>query len=277
MANARVVNTNEALRQWLPDTLPVAVKGSGQTQEDITIQQWHERNEDLKPDDPKVYGEFSRVSATPHIFQPRASQEDSSREVSQTFTFDASQLDYRVLERDIIPGTVTLTATVNGSSQTLVEDTDFEVTTNPDSLHPDTITFLDGGTKPDDGTDFTVDFDRFLIELNNIKQELVNYRFLLHVGDVYASDNLGASVNYPKSELADMLGQSLELWFNEQMDNRFSGVFTLMGVSPFPAPTTAVSENMLTIPVDVRFSMLKAYAVAEVERFNDFVLSIQLK
>lgn len=85
-----------------------------------------------------------------------ATNPDDTTAVTFQFAYATGTLDYAVAERDIVPGTDTLTGTAGGGARTFIRATDYELVDANGDGALDTVRFLAGGTKPDNGTTVTL-------------------------------------------------------------------------------------------------------------------------
>jgi len=85
-------------------------------------------------------------------FEPIGSVNDDN------FLFDNNQSVYSLLYDDVNPGSVTLTAVVNGQSTTLTQGTDYDVVDDDNDGDEDAIDFSIGGTNPDNRTTVEVEY-----------------------------------------------------------------------------------------------------------------------
>lgn len=162
---------------------------------------------------PAPYGTFQFLSHVPIDQFLRDTPVQTTQTQTDTITFNTGTDVYQVTQRAIDNTQATiLTATVGGFPATLTEDTDYEVHSTADYTTNDAVKFLDGGTKPDDGTTFTIQYEHILFTLGRVNHERYTYRLMLFIGNLASGTN-GATKTYPKSYLARQLGEALvEEW-----------------------------------------------------------------
>lgn len=181
-------------------------------------------------------------------------QEDGTQNQQDTFTFDTSQDVYQVTERDI----ASVNSVDDASGDSYVEDTDFEIHSTADYTTDDAIKWLDGGSSPDDGEDFTVDYEHFVFfDRHSKKGDLV-----VQIAILAESIEIGTNY-YDKLQLAKVLASALEEYF---MDNRGARLKSLgnsnyamkiRGADTFGTPVPAEGDTLGIFPVNVGFGLIK--------------------
>lgn len=212
---------------------------------------------------------FGFLGAAPVRSRDEDTYQEEAVQTSDDITFTAGTLVYQVTERDI-DSVNSLTATVNGSSQALTEDTDFKVHSTAAYTTDDAIKFLDDGTKPDDGTTFTVDYDhRKVFKPVTMRWDLT-FRLVLRVPQL-ANNDRGASQDYPiparlgislQDALVRKLGalQGTNLWPTAGQDPQASnpaseeGSFVLHNVQAMGRLPVPDDGSIFEPTVDVRCS-----------------------
>lgn len=156
------------------------------------------------------YASFSPVSKVPQrpsdIALTGKITEDR-KQTTDTITFKSGTDIYQVTERDILDLN-SVTGTFNGSSHEFTIDGDVEKFSTANYETYDSVKWMDSGDKPDDGTDFTVDYDHRIYKIHRRNYERLTYRLAVHAKDL-DSNHSSASKRYAAWDLAHQLGDAL--------------------------------------------------------------------
>lgn len=210
-----------AAAEKLVESLPKHIhlrqpQGGGEDQIDVTIW-WAPSVEEGIPDSDKPAVVLQDITDNPAPDDPVTGlmnkDPNATTATSDTFTFDATQDDYRVTEEDMEEASVEVTGTLNGSSgHTFTKDTDYEVVDPDNDGAFEVIRWLDGGDNPDDGTDFTVDYNHFTPARDYGERSHVKVQMHAHTTDLEAGDR-GASEAQHREDIMRALVNRLKTWW----------------------------------------------------------------
>lgn len=171
------------------------------------------------------------------------------------FTFAEAQTDYQVQFRDI-DAITSVNGIVGGSPHTFVDNIDYKDASSPNyNLSKDVVRWLEDGTHPDEGTDFTVVYDYPVIDMFYAKYSMIPVRLILHVGD---HQGIGLIVRkYAKTRLGQQLYESLVGYLTANQGKELSGTagaFVMNGVHEVNILRTDKAESLSRWVVDVQFN-----------------------
>lgn len=170
------------------------------------------------------YGIFTRISKTP-VGIPRylSLQEIRLDADPETYTYDADgDQVYPVVQRDIAGPVTGVEGTAGGVDHTFIENTDFEVVSLEGYTTPGAIEWLPGGTLPDDGTDFTIEYQHRMVDFLVVSRSILTYRLTMHCSSL-AIGQRGATVAYDRAILADFASDFLDEWLAVRKGSKLAG------------------------------------------------------
>lgn len=231
------------------------------------------RHEDKEP----PYGSFSPVTTVPQRprdLKLRGAVTETSRTASDTITFSSGTDVYQVTERDIT-SLNEVTGTLNGSDHTFTIDTDVEKHSTPDYEVFDAVKWLDGADSPDDGTDFTVEYDHRIYEIHRRNYERITYRLAVHGKELSQSDT-NASQPYAAWDLAyqlgDALAEELTLLKGSALDD--DGNLKLKSFENYGSINLEEGESTAVNPFDITMIRWKDILEADVRSIEDNIVKM---
>lgn len=256
------------LIKFLPPTLDVA---NG----DSFSLTWIDGEEIDQSEPEPPFGTITHIATTPdEIFPFDHGNDPVTQQTSDTITFQSGTDIYELTEKDAVDDSSSISATVNGSSTTLEEGTDYELVDTVDEFIDegnflDSVEFLDGGTKPDDGTNFTITYDEWRSKRVAIVYERQTYHLALKAQRSLSSNNASATIDYPKSRLAKQLGESLlEDLFLKHGDHIGSTEgMRLHGFQPVGQMSTREGSSTSIWAVDIEITNRRTMSPGDLHRY----------
>lgn len=187
---------------------------------------WYDEDLDIEEDEfPKAT--FKRIGRR-HLAQGLQggvyAQNTTSH--SDVIAFVSGTNDYQVSERDIVAIT-SVTGTRLGGAYTFVQGTDYErVKTDAYDTY-NAVRWKDGGNKPDNGTNFTINYTRRVLDKKGLDYVKHTFRVTLKVKDLAATEK-GATAAITATRLIEQMMQALE---DHLSLNRGKALDALNGIS----------------------------------------------
>lgn len=196
-----VMDVTAKLIGWLPKTLNL--ENPAHT---LTVTWVDELEEDMGGRTGVVYGTLRRMLPEVDLLDHRHRKTliENNPQIDLLTYVDGTD-DYFVSQRDIVD-VQSITGTLAGvEDHEFVEDIDYDFVEGPDYTTKSTIRWLPGGDRPDDGTDFAVEYTHRTIERKGSVRTNVTYRLCLHV----QKDPVVSGARYAKTRLGEMALESL--------------------------------------------------------------------
>jgi hypothetical protein len=219
----------DAISLYIPRSLQV---GTGTT---VTLPPWAIKAAMPEGTQPLTYphGVFEILTNDP-IYRGRNQKGVRSANASQTdsITFATGTLDYLLSEWDAVAIT-SVTGTVSGTpGHVFVANTDYTLVDADGNGAKETIRLTGGGTKPDNGTAFSVVYTHKLFSRAWANQTRIRVRCTIKAKDASVGGR-----HYPKEAMAFVLGESLQ-----QQLQRKGG--RALAAPPASSPTPYTEEAM---------------------------------
>lgn len=242
-----VIDVESEIQDFLPTSLTVA---NG----DIFTVDWVPALEDAQHKAPP-YGTYQFIASdVVDPFPIHAGFKKSTENQVDTITFSDGTSVYKVTERDID----SVNSLTDASNDTFVEGTDFEIHSTDDSERNDAIKFLDGGSTPDDGEDFDVDYEHRLYAEQHNRRGFFTYRLVLKVKELDSSHS-EASKFYFKSFLGNELIEALTEFFdkNDGATLTSTGELWFEDYANFGRVSVTDDEALARYLIDIRLGRTK--------------------
>lgn len=258
-----VSNAIEAIYRWLPNQLTL---DNGDT---FTVRKRDGLEDDDEPEKP--YFEIEPENQNYRGRSLRGKWKRQTENQTDTFTYDATKDIYEVEQKDI--DTVNaVEGTLNGAAHTFTEGTDYQVISTDTNDFDNAIEWLDGGDTPDNGTDFTVDYDYILVAPTRNSYGRIEFRLWIITEEVRSSHS-EATKDYAKTDLAWELGDALLDWLDLRsgagLDIRGSNELKFDGYQEFGGWATHKGENVATYKVDLFLNRRRVATGQGTERIGD--------
>lgn len=244
----QIIDVKKLVGAWLPKELTVANGDSF----DI---KWHDEDEYHKRED-APYGTFRVMVITPGRLMKSFKREMRLIQDSDVFAYDPDAPYYQVEARDIRE-IVSVVGTKDGQPHTFVANTDYIADSSPGySLTDDAVYWVDGGAKPDAGTQFQVTYKYPLIDIYHAQFSNISIRITIHATELRAGQR-GATADYAKSRLCGQLWEALFAYLTLQRGINLGptqGSFVFNNATEINIMRTDKGESIARKSIDLSWS-----------------------